>query len=845
MKRDVVGHSHRRTVLTIAVACLLVIEGQVVDAAAAWTASILSTKNPTLSPLSGGKGRVSGAGDRFRSRSLMPLMMAWSGSFDSGSMSSIGGNSSSGSRKNENDENSSRSISSSSTSSSGSETAIRPLTSGSSGIVMNGYTSIGVDKGMELEAITLGGTSISTMDIDAVPDMISDRFIVEGFEDNDVIQVDVSEYDRAKLSNDIGDNGVTAEVIPMVEEEEDDAALKDSEEKEVEIEIEAVVVNDVEESQDIGVEDATKDHFFLDDVEAAFEDDIEELKDEIEELEDEIEELEESPAPSNDITTPPTAEYRATYANSRSWSKDIMSMEQKRREIQEMEREKEKAAKKLAAAALLRNSNSTDRAGLSRQETIRGKLSSFFYEAPRINFARSLFEGFTAVKATAEEFIDPDEIIEKASKFLPYLPALYKTKTKRLKSPEKFSPPVALRKVFERLGPSYYQVGEYIATNPSIFPESYVNEFSKFAPEDLMSFEWSTMKEIIETEIGPSADTFSSIEEEPCEVTRTTQVYKANLINSEEKVLVKVRKPSNGIMLEEDLNFIVEATRAFGKIYRDKTFNILAAMEQMKVTMLEEIDLKNEALRIDEFKMFLEMSGQSKTATVPKVYRSLTTDKVLTLEYFDGNSLAERLAHARRFKEKDLCDALKQRTETALTIWMASICTMSWFQTNIRADNIFLLDDGRIVFTDFGSAIESSRSSSNAFFEMRQALFDKYYYGVTLSLINMSVWSKPEIDLRNINRAIEGLIEQIIMAKPESTDYGVKGRSKDDEKFGPIIIKRPTLTQLDDAEMKEFVNKVLEVVNGLGLKMPKEFSPFMLQSLYFEKYLKIIDLGVW
>jgi len=53
------------------------------------------------------------------------------------------------------------------------------------------------------------------------------------------------------------------------------------------------------------------------------------------------------------------------------------------------------------------------------------------------------------------------------------------------------------------------------------------------------------------------------------------------------------------------------------------------------------------------------------------------------------------------------------------------------------------------------------------------------------------------------------------------------------------------LNQLDDAEMKEFVNKVLEVVNGLGLKMPKEFSPFMLQSLYFEKYLKIIDLGVW
>jgi len=46
----------------------------------------------------------------------------------------------------------------------------------------------------------------------------------------------------------------------------------------------------------------------------------------------------------------------------------------------------------------------------------------------------------------------------------------------------------------------------------------------------------------------------------------------------------------------------------------------------MKVAMLDEIELKNEAICIDEFNVFLEMSGQSKIATDPKVYHSLMID---------------------------------------------------------------------------------------------------------------------------------------------------------------------------------------------------------------------------
>jgi predicted unusual protein kinase regulating ubiquinone biosynthesis (AarF/ABC1/UbiB family) len=66
---------------------------------------------------------------------------------------------------------------------------------------------------------------------------------------------------------------------------------------------------------------------------------------------------------------------------------------------------------------------------------------------------------------------------------------------------ETFSPPVALRKLFERLGATYVKLGQFVASSPTLFPKEYVLEFQKCldATEPL---EWSVIKRVIETELG-------------------------------------------------------------------------------------------------------------------------------------------------------------------------------------------------------------------------------------------------------------------------------------------------------------------------------------------------------
>lgn len=45
------------------------------------------------------------------------------------------------------------------------------------------------------------------------------------------------------------------------------------------------------------------------------------------------------------------------------------------------------------------------------------------------------------------------------------------------------TPPVLLRKLFDRLGATYIKLGQFIASSPSVFPPEYVEEFQKCLDE--------------------------------------------------------------------------------------------------------------------------------------------------------------------------------------------------------------------------------------------------------------------------------------------------------------------------------------------------------------------------
>jgi aarF domain-containing kinase len=65
---------------------------------------------------------------------------------------------------------------------------------------------------------------------------------------------------------------------------------------------------------------------------------------------------------------------------------------------------------------------------------------------------------------------------------------------------QKDTPPVILRKLFERLGATYIKLGQFIASSPSLFPEEYVLEFQKCL-DKTDPVPYSEIRRVIEEEL--------------------------------------------------------------------------------------------------------------------------------------------------------------------------------------------------------------------------------------------------------------------------------------------------------------------------------------------------------
>jgi hypothetical protein len=228
---------------------------------------------------------------------------------------------------------------------------------------------------------------------------------------------------------------------------------------------------------------------------------------------------------------------------------------------------------------------------------IRDVVQAVYEAGPRAGPARTL-QAYLAVTRTIQDFLPQ-----------PGRPTA-----------ESFSIPVALRKLFERLGATYVKLGQFVASSPTLFPKEYVLEFQKCldATEPLP---WDVIKRVIETELGPISKTFASIDQTPLASASIAQVHAAKLKTGED-VVIKVQKPRIDESLKADLSFIYVASRVLEFLQPDWERTSLSAIAgDIRSSMLEELDFEKEATNVEEFRQFLAENNLLKVATAPRIYR--------------------------------------------------------------------------------------------------------------------------------------------------------------------------------------------------------------------------------
>ncbi|KAK1739732.1 ABC1 kinase family protein [Skeletonema marinoi] len=386
---------------------------------------------------------------------------------------------------------------------------------------------------------------------------------------------------------------------------------------------------------------------------------------------------------------------------------------------------------------------------------------------------------------------------------------------------EEFSAPVALRKLFERLGATYIKLGQFVASSPSLFPKEYVLEFQKCL-DSTEPIDWKIVKSIIEKETGPINNNFAFIDETPLASASIAQVHAAKLKTGEE-VVIKVQKPQIDNLLKADLNFIYIASRVLEFLQPDFERTSLSAVAgDVKSSMLEELDFEKEAENIEEFREFLRDQGLRDSVTAPRVYRDQTTKKVLTMERLRGVSMVD--AESIRTITNDP----ESLIITALNTWTTSVMNMPWFHADVHSGNLLVLDDGRVGFIDFGMVGRVGEKTFNAVSELSTSMALGDYEGMAKALLNMGA-TDEDVDVQKFGRDIEQVMNDMAKVSPDTMSVGVSGD-------GTV----QAAISFDENEVTDMLLKIVDVTEDNGLKLPREFGLLVKQSLYFDRYLKIL-----
>jgi len=387
--------------------------------------------------------------------------------------------------------------------------------------------------------------------------------------------------------------------------------------------------------------------------------------------------------------------------------------------------------------------------------------------------------------------------------------------------------PRTLRKLFERLGPTYIKLGQFIASSPTLFPAAYVEEFQKCL-DSTERVPFSRIKSIIETELGPGSleSVYSYVDPEPLATASIAQVHAAKLKKTGEDVVIKVQKPGVGDLLEVDLSFLLLATKTLEFLQPElRRLSLGDIATDIRRTMLEELDFNKEAANIRDFETFLKSSGIT-NVVCPYVFPEASARRVLTMTRFYGKPLTD--LNAIRTYTADPENTLL----TALNTWMMSVVACASFHADVHAGNLLVLENGKVAFIDFGIVGVISPKTWVAVEGLARGLSGQDYVLMAKALVQLGATSdKVDIDrfaadLKKLVDRVEGLdVDMVVTAE----------RSLNDQ-----TTTVSTSLQADDQEVTRILLDLVALGQEYGIKFPRDFGLLLKQALYFDRYTKLL-----
>ncbi|AEI67427.1 ABC1 kinase family protein [Corallococcus macrosporus] len=253
------------------------------------------------------------------------------------------------------------------------------------------------------------------------------------------------------------------------------------------------------------------------------------------------------------------------------------------------------------------------------------------------------------------------------------------------------------RMLLNDLGPTFVKLGQVLSTRADLLPAEYIDELAMLQ-DHVEPIPLEAVHAQIEDSLGAPVDAlFATIDPSPLAAASIAQVHRAVTLEGEE-VVVKVQRPGIAARIDSDLGVLRSLARLLEAVVEETgVYTPTGIVDEFDRAIHEELDFINEATNI---RAFLENHRERPYLKIPRVYSTLSSRTVLTLEFIRGVKLnpAELSEPERKAIAQNILDAsFRQLFEDGL------------FHGDPHPGNLLLMEDHRLALLDFGVVGRLSR----------------------------------------------------------------------------------------------------------------------------------------
>lgn len=296
-----------------------------------------------------------------------------------------------------------------------------------------------------------------------------------------------------------------------------------------------------------------------------------------------------------------------------------------------------------------------------------------------------------------------------------------------------------LREAFEELGGAYLKLGQLLAMRPDIATPQISQEFSKLLDE-VPPEPFETVKATIEQEFGKSSDKlFSHIDPRPLGSASVSQVHKARTLFGK-PVAIKIQRPHLKEQFKEDIEVMRFIAQKLTKTFPE--LNTPLIIDEFERYTKKELDFTIEASNID----IIKKGTTLKNITIPKVYWDLTTQKIITMDYLEGQKVTQ-IETPQPKLARELLDT-----------FIEQVFTIGTFHADLHPGNLLLMNHTYLGLLDFGIVGHLDKETRNFGLDLYTAIVTNDNNAVAETLFSVGT-PNPSTNERLFNREAKNTLE--------------------------------------------------------------------------------------